>query len=734
MTTLIEGLADTHFTEKKPRSRKDNYQETVLRKLTDVINLASSIRWEGKTRKVDALVIAGDIFHQPQGKLISRKLDYRIISKLSTSPVPILAILGNHDKDHDREDSIEDHPLGSLVAANIITLVHWPEYRVIGTDPPVIITGRQYTIDGPGTWLDHLKESGELRDLKEKLSEERQKQVQTLVLTHCYWGPNDGALRGDPIVGHRRLLGTGVDVCSYGHPHCVSADTWVETVEQGLQQIGALRGDAGGWVNLSVPTDNDVYKATKIHNFGKYPTIRIKTTGGFVLNAVANHRVRRVREDYEWVRMDEIKKGDRLVIKLGTEWPKKDPGIDFKDNTVDKERNVWIAVPDCLDGDWAEFLGWVVAEGKLNREDAKDPDLLEWSFGIEQERDYGKSLLIKLGISISTEWRSHGGWNLRICSKQFCSWLRFIGVGHAEDKEIPWPVLRGTKEINRRFMLGYCGGDNCVSKINVTVKTGTVGRKLGYQIQQVWRRLGILVGIYGDKRKLQKSSRTDKAINASERFRVITSSANVEELKAVLRTGFKGKERQEYSDKAYNHQNLGRRQIARYKDDMPLVSVLSIEPSEAVVCDLTQPTTHTYITNGFISHNTDDGVVELIDEDRKISIVGPGAFTRGTLAEIDIHRQPKIFIAAFKPDGAHEVITVPIPHEAADKVFDFVGHSRVKKEKEAEEKFVKALATTNLQLRTTEEVLVSVAATIPPGVISRFRNYCTKAEDMIGKK
>lgn len=219
MSTAILNIADPHYSDKKPRSRKDDYQETQLRKTKDLLTLAQKLTWEGKPLPAAAVTISGDICHQPRGELISRRLDIRLIKTYADSPCPVLAILGNHDKDRDRIESLETHPLGTLVASKIMTLVHWPDYVIVGEDPLVIVTGRQYSIDGPGSWLDYLRETQQLVTLKNQVSQDRGKAVYAFVMTHCNWGPNDGALRGDPIVGHSRVLGTGVDVMCYGHPH-----------------------------------------------------------------------------------------------------------------------------------------------------------------------------------------------------------------------------------------------------------------------------------------------------------------------------------------------------------------------------------------------------------------------------------------------------------------------------------------------------------------------------------
>jgi DNA repair exonuclease SbcCD nuclease subunit len=182
--------------------------------------------------------LAGDICHQPKGELISRKLDIRLIESFGAAPCPIAAILGNHDKDRDRIESIGTHPLGTLVASRLITLVHWPDYMLVGENPKVLITGRQYTVDGPADWLEFLKTSQALNTLRSNLEQESGVKVLTLVMTHCNWGPNDGNAMGDVVLGHHRVLGTGIDLMFYGHPHTDDGITQLDDGDRVVRIVG----------------------------------------------------------------------------------------------------------------------------------------------------------------------------------------------------------------------------------------------------------------------------------------------------------------------------------------------------------------------------------------------------------------------------------------------------------------------------------------------------------------
>lgn len=221
MATILLGITDSHWSEKKPRSRKDpDFKQTQVNKLRHLFTLASKIKLPGINQEgASAIVHSGDLFHQPHGKLISRKLETFLIPVLKASPVPIYAIPGNHDMRAHRMESLEDHPYGVLVSDQTINQACWPTYHVVGSDPPVIITGQEFTSHGPKMWLNYLRETKELLKLKQQLSESTGNKVQVMALTHCWWGPTDGVNRGEPLIGYDNIKNTGIDVMMYGHPH-----------------------------------------------------------------------------------------------------------------------------------------------------------------------------------------------------------------------------------------------------------------------------------------------------------------------------------------------------------------------------------------------------------------------------------------------------------------------------------------------------------------------------------
>ena len=97
---------------------------------------------------------------------------------------------------------------------------------------------------------------------------------------------------------------------------CVTADTWVMT-SQGARQVGELAGTHFEAVvnGITYPTESEGFFST-----GTKPVLRLKTKQGRALRLTANHRVHRVAkqtrfvQELEWVRADELKSGDSIVL------------------------------------------------------------------------------------------------------------------------------------------------------------------------------------------------------------------------------------------------------------------------------------------------------------------------------------------------------------------------------------------------------------------------------------
>lgn len=213
--TNILSISDPHLSERCPPSRLDSdWMETLSRKFDFLFSLASV-----KGAEASAICIAGDLFHQPKGPLISRRLDQWIYQKFSQAPCPVYAVPGNHDMQGHHLDSLKNHPYGCLEKSGFIQSVIWPDYALVGDDPLVIITGREFTPEGHEAWLCGLAQTEILIDLKIDLEKKHGKHIYVVFLSHCYWGKSPGTLYGEPVVPFDSIKRTGIDFCIIAHNH-----------------------------------------------------------------------------------------------------------------------------------------------------------------------------------------------------------------------------------------------------------------------------------------------------------------------------------------------------------------------------------------------------------------------------------------------------------------------------------------------------------------------------------
>ncbi len=132
---------------------------------------------------------------------------------------------------------------------------------------------------------------------------------------------------------------------------CVTTDTWVPT-EFGLRKIGELRPGARVAqtthdLNLGVHGRLGMQRATKFWDNGLCATRLIKMSDGRKLEASLKHPVWAKTGDGEgWVRMSDLKAGQKLAVRLGTNCYGK--GIMGTDDAIKAGRYVhqWSKIPE----------------------------------------------------------------------------------------------------------------------------------------------------------------------------------------------------------------------------------------------------------------------------------------------------------------------------------------------------------------------------------------------------
>jgi DNA repair exonuclease SbcCD nuclease subunit len=234
--TTITGITDSHWSNRRPASRVDeDWIGTQSRKIDDFFRVSIELQ-------AQALVHGGDLFNQPKGNLIDRVVDQWLMEKFRKAPAPWYTIPGNHDMFGHKVDSLKSHPYGCLEKAGLITSVMWPNYTLVGSDPIVLITGKEFHPDGPASWLESLRDEETLIRWKEDVQKEYGVPVFALALCHGFWGPANDWQFGEVVTSYCEICSTGIDVVLTGHDHACKGVQVIED-DDGFKYIiepGAL--------------------------------------------------------------------------------------------------------------------------------------------------------------------------------------------------------------------------------------------------------------------------------------------------------------------------------------------------------------------------------------------------------------------------------------------------------------------------------------------------------------
>ncbi|MDQ7802326.1 adenosylcobalamin-dependent ribonucleoside-diphosphate reductase [Amycolatopsis sp. A133] len=168
---------------------------------------------------------------------------------------------------------------------------------------------------------------------------------------------------------------------------CLTADTLV-TTDRGLarlSELGDLYGDRWQDIDVTVSTDEGPRQATKFFVNGEEPTRRVVTKGGYRLQGTLAHRAKVVDAEtggWVWRRLADIRPGDLVPLQLGglVGAPRQVPlpVLDQAYYTDDRA----ICVPDAVDEDLAELVGYFMGDGSLHAKGIRfcvadtDPDVV----------------------------------------------------------------------------------------------------------------------------------------------------------------------------------------------------------------------------------------------------------------------------------------------------------------------------------------------------------------------
>ncbi len=274
---------------------------------------------------------------------------------------------------------------------------------------------------------------------------------------------------------------------------CVTADTWVHTVE-GPRQVKELCGRP-----FEALVDGRVHRSASRGFFptGRQAILRLKTEEGFSLRLTANHLVSRVSRLTRWVRQTEwaraadLRTGDRIVLNNHRPCP---------------------AWPGQSDERHGYLLGLLIGDGTFGDGQAQ---LRVWpgeKAANDDTTDPGVSAIMKAVEEITASlphrsdfsgWRTGGGGAYRFLKlAQITRIAESLDVRHG-NKTVTPAIERCSSDFYRGFLRGLFDTDGSVQGSQtkgISVRLAQSDETMLESVQRMLLRLGIASVIYRNRR------------------------------------------------------------------------------------------------------------------------------------------------------------------------------------------------------------------------------------------
>lgn len=414
--------------------------------------------------------------------------------------------------------------------------------------------------------------------------------------------------------------------------YCVRPDTLIFT-ENGLQEIGDYdQNFSYGFTEI----DQNIYglggfhKATHFYKSKKTDVLKIVTQNGYELTCTPVHPI---WDGGKWVESQYLNVGDHLPIQGHQNvFGKKVGWEEFKACSHGHNK----PIPFKPDKDFYYFLGLYIAEGSCSGREGKkfncviciaDSEIHTWlkEFGFVQVKG-------RPDQSVNS-------------NQNLCTLLDWLGCGHgAFNKQVPKMVLQSPEWAQRAFLKGYFDGDGCATKRG-TIHCDSISEKLLKTIQVML----LNFGIYSTRKQFKKLAITQLAQGKHLCWRVSINGSDADTFFNKIGFGLQRKQCRQKLSRRLNHLidvnlnslpdnyfvglNLGdvKRQfkigsirsstLKKLQEIKPcdyiqsllnldyrFDKIVSIESDESEVVDFVIPETHSFTSNGFISHNTPRGL------------------------------------------------------------------------------------------------------------------------------
>ncbi len=299
---------------------------------------------------------------------------------------------------------------------------------------------------------------------------------------------NFGSMDGDPPAAMR---------------YCVSGDSLIVT-ENGLQRIDKISNQED--IKLKILSkDKKIHSASKWFDSGKHETIKITTNKGYELTGSKNHPVLTLTKDYfgkpifMWKLLEQIQEEDTVVIDRREDnfWPSNEIKLNnffpkIK-NKITKKR----ILPLKLNSDLSFILGLLISEGSITKNKLEfcnsDKTLIK-EFEEKWRKLFPDSTLHKFKRKPSSYGKKEY-YRLECHCRYTLEFLRNIGLKDVKSnkKEIPNLILQSPKQVGSSFLSAYFEGDGSISYSGKMIELSCCSKseELIKQLQTSLLRFGI---------------------------------------------------------------------------------------------------------------------------------------------------------------------------------------------------------------------------------------------------
>jgi len=296
--------------------------------------------------------------------------------------------------------------------------------------------------------------------------------------------------------------------------YCVTGDSLIVT-ENGLERIEEISDKEQ--INLKILSkDKKTHNAFKWFDSGEHPTLKIITDKGYSLGGSYNHPVLTLTKDnfgkpnFVWKLLEQVKEGDIVVLDRLSDsfWPKKEINLEnFYPKIKNKKQKIRV-LPKIFNEDLAKLLGLLVSEGSITKNkiefcnaDKNIADIFKDTWKII----FPDSTLHEFE-KMPSSYGKKKYWRLECHCRYTLEFLRNIGlnVAKSESKDVPDIIFKSSKNIVISFLKSYFEGDGTITYSDKMVELAAISKseKLINELQTILLRLGIESSKRYDKYRL----------------------------------------------------------------------------------------------------------------------------------------------------------------------------------------------------------------------------------------